>query len=202
MESLLKNGFIKSADFLLKNYFLKQNVDISGKMKGTVVEIKGKLDYLLKMISQVKKALVSLPVFMWGQSYESVVVHVKFSHRFDTPGCLDISEEKFEVRGRKLYYEARCMQLQQPINFIIDMNLYEEALDEGKVIKKGSVGTRVLEFKKTKRGIWRNLHDETEKFSRMQMRIWWELRDVYPDAMDEFSRILEGDEDDDEVGFC
>ena len=34
------------------------------------------------------------------------------------------------------------------------------------------------------------------------MRIWWELRDVYPDAMDEFSRILEGDEDDDEVGFC
>lgn len=58
MELLLKNGFLKSADYLLKNHFLKKNLDISGKMKATVSEIKSKLEYYLKMISQVKKALV------------------------------------------------------------------------------------------------------------------------------------------------
>jgi hypothetical protein len=58
MEYLLKNGYLKSADHLLKNYYLKQNIDISGKMKSTIVEIKNKLEHLLKMVSQVKKALV------------------------------------------------------------------------------------------------------------------------------------------------
>ena len=168
METLLRNGFLKSADFLLKNHFLKQSVDISGKMKVTIVEIKNRLEHLLKMISQVKKALVTLPVFMWGQSQDSIVVHVKFSHRFDTPGCLDISEEEFEVKNRKLYYRANCMQTHQPINFVIDINLFDDALDEGKVIRKGSVGTRVLEFKKKERKIWKNIHDDTEKFTRMQ----------------------------------
>lgn len=80
---------------------------------------------------------------MWGQSEESIVVHVKFSHRFDTPGCLEISEETFEVKNNKLYYQANCMQTHQPINFIIDLNLWADGIDEGKVIKKGSVGTRV-----------------------------------------------------------
>ena len=58
MEGLLQNGFLKSADHLLKSYFLKQNLDISGKMKGTITEMKNRLEHLLKMISQVKKALV------------------------------------------------------------------------------------------------------------------------------------------------
>ena len=80
---------------------------------------------------------------MWGQSEDSILLHVKFSHRFDTPGCLDISEEIFNVTGNKLYYQANCMQTHQPINFIIDVNLWADALEEGKVIKKGSVGTRV-----------------------------------------------------------
>lgn len=84
-----------------------------------------------------------MPVFMWGQSEDSIIIHVKFSHRFDTPGCLDISEETFEVKGKKLYYRANCMQTHQPIKFIIDLNLYGEAEEEGKVIRKGSVGTRV-----------------------------------------------------------
>lgn len=58
MGKLLQHGFLKSADHLLKNYFLKENMDISGKMKGSIAEVKGRLEYLLKMISQVKKALV------------------------------------------------------------------------------------------------------------------------------------------------
>lgn len=84
-----------------------------------------------------------MPVFMWGQSEDSILIHAKFSHRFDTPGCLDISEEIFEVKNKKLYYQANCMQTHQPINFIIDVNLYDDALEEGKIIRKGSVGTRV-----------------------------------------------------------
>lgn len=200
MDSLLKNGFLKSADFALKNYFLKQNVDISESMKSTILELKGRLEGLLKIISQVKKALVAMPVFMWGQSEESIFVHVKFSHRFDTPGCLDITEEIYEIKDNKLFYQANCMQTHQPINFILDINLFEEAVDEGKVIRKGSVGTRVLEFKKKSKTIWKNLHDDTEKFSRLQMRVWWELKDVYPQAMKQYSKMLEQDEEDDEVG--
>ena len=30
------------------------------------------------------------------------------------------------------------------------------------------------------------------------MRIWWELKDVHPKAMQEFQRLLESDEDEDD----
>lgn len=59
--------------------------------------------------------------------------------------------------------------------------------------------TQVLEFKKKVPEIWRNLHDETEKFSRMQMRIWWDLKEVYPKAMRKYQKLLDEDEEDDEV---
>lgn len=37
------------------------------------------------------------PVFKWGQSKRSVYLHVKYSHRFDAPGCLDIYNQKVEM---------------------------------------------------------------------------------------------------------
>jgi hypothetical protein len=56
-----------------------------------------------------------------------------------------------------------------------------------------------LEFKKKVPGIWRNIHDDTERFSRTQMRVWWELQDVYPAAMRKYQKLLEGEEEEDEV---
>jgi hypothetical protein len=58
MEHLLTKGFMKASDYLLKNYYLKENIDISNEIKKTVVVHKNRMDALVKMISHVKKPLM------------------------------------------------------------------------------------------------------------------------------------------------
>lgn len=58
MNYLIKRGFMKTADYLLKNYFLRENIDISQDIKKNIETYKRKLENLVKMISHVKKPLV------------------------------------------------------------------------------------------------------------------------------------------------
>lgn len=58
MEHLLTKGFMKAADHLLKNYYLKENIDISNDIKKTVMAHKNRMDAIVKMISHVKKPLM------------------------------------------------------------------------------------------------------------------------------------------------
>jgi len=138
-------------------------------------------------------------VFQWGQSHDKILMHVKFSHRFDTPGCLEISEEKLQVEGGKIKFEAFCIQTHQPIIFSLNLELKEELDSDKSFLRKESVGTMVLELQKKNTGIWRRLLLSKKKPKSLNMRIWWDMRDSHRSAMDEFSRLLEDDEDDEDA---
>lgn len=58
MNYLIKRGFMKSADYLLKNFFLREGIDISKDIKKNIEGYKAKLENLVKIISHVKKPLV------------------------------------------------------------------------------------------------------------------------------------------------
>ena len=58
MNFLLKRGFMKTADYLLKNYFLREGIDISKGIKKTIIAQKARLDEIIKMTAHVKKPLM------------------------------------------------------------------------------------------------------------------------------------------------
>ena len=55
---------------------------------------------------------------------------------------------------------------------------------------------------KTEKGIWKSLFYKNQKPNGMQLRVWWELRGQYPEAMSRYERMVEDDdEEDDDVSF-
>ena len=54
---LMKKGFFRVIDNLLKNYFLRESIDISKELKEAAQENKNRLDKIVNMISHVKKPL-------------------------------------------------------------------------------------------------------------------------------------------------
>lgn len=65
--------------------------------------------------------------------------------------------------------------------------------------RKESVGTMVLELQKETRGIWKNLFKGNKKPKRLAMRIWWDMRDAFPEAMKEYRRLLDEEEDEEDA---
>jgi hypothetical protein len=57
----------------------------------------------------------------------------------------------------------------------------------------------VLELQKEKSEIWKNLFQKSKKPKGMFMRIWWEMKNLYPDAMKQYSKLLEEDEDEEDA---
>lgn len=46
------------------------------------------------------------PVMKWGQNYTHVLIYVKYAHRFDSPGCIDVWGHNLTLTNSTLKYEA------------------------------------------------------------------------------------------------
>ena len=57
----------------------------------------------------------------------------------------------------------------------------------------------VLELHKSEPKIWKRLFLAKKKPRNLNMTIWWDLREAHREDMEEFSRLLEEDEDDEDA---
>lgn len=197
MVTLLKKGYFQTSDFLMKNWFLKKGIDIGDSLQKEVGSLKAHLDKLVSSVSDVKKTHSLSPVFKWAQSEDDILMIVKFAHRFDSPGCIDVKNEKMTVVDNLLVFEAYCVQANQPIDFKLQMLLGKDVDGGNASWKRDSVGTAVLTIPKVTKGeIWRDLLDKSfKKPPTMKVSVWWEVKDAYSSAMNKFSEMLEEDDD-------
>lgn len=69
------------------------------------LEILSLLERITNTLSSKREKQIVVPVFQWGQSKDSIVLQVKLSHRFGSPGCLDVtSDPVFNVDSNKLLF--------------------------------------------------------------------------------------------------
>lgn len=197
MVTLLKQGYFKTSDFLMKNWFLKKGIDIGDQLQREVGSLKSELDKLVQAVSNVKKNHTLNPVFKWAQSEDDILMLVKFAHRFDSPGCIDVKNERLTITDNNLVFEAYCVQANQPIDFKLDILMAKDVNGLEATWKKDSVGTAVITIPKTNKGeIWKEvLSSKFKKPPTMKVSVWWEVKDAYKSAMDKFSDLLEEDDD-------
>ena len=62
------------------------------------------------------------------------------------------------------------------------------------------MGTLVIHLKKKQKGIWKKLVEDKFNASNLQMKVWWELADVYPRAMQKYNQLIDKEDDKDKVG--
>jgi hypothetical protein len=189
----MKYGKIEVLDFYLnelskrgKEY--KENLEISlNTMLTQINDVYNKHKYSSNDYQEV------FPASKWAQSLDEIFIEVKFAHRHDSPGCLEIKDLKVELKEKSVKLIGYCVLGEVPIK----MNYYIETFD--KIDTKNSkhfvssVGRYQFNLKKKKsNNYWKQLLNDKMKIPN-NMRVWFEMKEKYQDQLSKY----EIDENDD-----
>ena len=193
IDTLMKYGKIEALDFYLnelskrgKEY--KENLEISlNTMLTQINDVYNKHKYSSSDYQEV------FPASQWAQSLDEIFIEIKFAHRHDSPGCLEIKDMKVELSEKSVKLIGYCVLGDVPIK----MNYYIETFD--KIDTKSSkhfissVGRYQFNLKKKKsNSYWKQLLNDKMKIPN-NMRVWFEMKEKYQDQLSKY----EVDENDD-----
>lgn len=148
------------------------------------------VEHLAVTISNFRPKMEVAPVMKWGQSDDEVHVFLKLSHRFDSPGCLELTKEpEVSVEGDRLRFRAECVQAQYPMIFVLDFALLREVA--GFRLERMSIGNYRLVLAKRAEEIWEDLFLHFDDRARFTVKVWYELEDRYPGPMERFYAKME-----------
>ena len=70
-------------------------------IRNSIAQVRHEQDNLLNIFNEVnlKSIPVISPAFRWAQSLTHVYLEVKFSTRFDSPACLDLFDQHYEIKN-------------------------------------------------------------------------------------------------------
>ena len=199
MVGLLRKSYFKAGDYLMKNFFIKNSINIESKLQTELQDVKKKLESLADSVGSVKKPQLVLPVFKWGQSFDEIFLLVRYAHRFDSPICSNTKDHRFSVKENMLNFAVECDQGNNPIFYNLNILMNKDVDGSKASWKPESAGTAVLTIPKTNKGeIWLNLLGTKgwTKPSAMKLQVWWELKGAHKAAMEKYSELLEEDDDD------
>ena len=150
----------------------------------TKADISRQMNTISVLLSSRKKQQAIAPIFKWGQSLGDVFLHLKLSHRFDAPGCLEVSSISAESSEGRLKFRSECVMASSPLSFSLDFALFKAA--KNVELQKESVGTYTLIISKETPEIWPDIFADFAERNGYKSRIWFELEDKYPKDMEEF----------------
>ena len=195
IDTLMKYGKIEVLDFYLnelskrgKEY--KENLEISlNTMLTQINDVYNKHKYSSNDYQEV------FPASKWAQSLDEIFIEVKFAHRHDSPGCLEIKDLKVELKEKSVKLIGYCVLGEVPIK----MNYYIETFDkiDTKISKHfvSSVGRYQFNLKKKKtNNYWKQLLNDKMKIPN-NMRVWFEMKEKYQEQLEKY----ENDEFDESI---
>ena len=132
------------------------------------------------------------PAFQWAQSMNHVFLEIKFAHRHDSPGCLEVNNQSVDIYKNIVIFKAYCVLGDVPIKFELKLNLFTDVSAEESTHGSRSVGRYQMTLKKQTPGMYwdRLLSDQTENPSNM--KVWFEMREKY---LDQIQQYIDDDEE-------
>jgi hypothetical protein len=97
------------------------------------------------------------------------------------------------------HFNCLGIQAETPIEFDLNFPLYRPIVPEQSVERSESVGTMVIHLRKKTKGIWKKLTADKFDASNLKLKIWWEIADIYPRAMEKYNELLDKQEDKEKV---
>ncbi len=123
---------------------------------------------------------------------DHVFIQIKFAHRHDSPGCLEVKNENVEVYKDMVIFNAYCVLGDVPIKFHLALKGWKEFSSKENTWGFGSVGRYHLTLKKKVSGMyWDKLIDD-ESETPNNMKVWWEMREKY---IDQIQHYIDDDEE-------
>ncbi|CAD8124844.1 unnamed protein product [Paramecium sonneborni] len=130
------------------------------------------------------------PIILWAQSKANILIKVKFAHRIDAPAYISVKNHQIQYLNHKLSISAESDQNNILTQFFLEIPLLND-IDKTIDWQVESVGTMVLNITKLESKLW--LHLSKNKNDKFQ--IWWDLKEQIGQDMEDFSKLLENQED-------
>ncbi len=132
------------------------------------------------------------PAFQWAQSMNHVFLEIKFAHRHDSPGCLEVKNQEVDIFGNLVIFKAYCVLGDVPIKFELKLELFIDVAPEESTHGSGSVGRYHITLKKKEGGMyWDNLLSSNMD-KPYNMKVWFEMREKY---IDQIQQYIDDDEE-------
>jgi hypothetical protein len=124
-----------------------------------------------------------------------IYIQIKFAHRHDSPGCLEIKNQSVEIYKNMVYFKGYCVLGDVPIKFELNLELFADVDKEGSTWDFSSVGRFQLTLKKQMAQMYwdRLLRDPNE--NPHNMKVWFEMRAKFEDQIQSYM------DEDDEAEF-
>ena len=136
-----------------------------------------------------------VPAVQWAQNMTHIFLEIKFSHRHDSPGCLEVNDLYINISNNSLLLNAECILGDIPIKFELDFECLYEFDQNMSTYKPGSVGRYQLFIKKKENKYWdRLLLNETDTPSNL--RVWFEMKNKYDEQIKKYEKNKEIDDSD------
>ena len=136
-----------------------------------------------------------IPAVQWAQNMSYIFLEVKFSHRHDSPGCLEVNNLNINISNNSLLLNAECVLGDIPIQFELDFNCLYDFEKNMSTYKPGSVGRYQLFIKKKENKYWDRLL-KNENDTPTNLRIWFEMKNKYDDQLKKYEKNKEIDDND------
>ena len=135
------------------------------------------------------------PASRWAQSMDDVFIEIKFAHRHDSPGCLEIKNLKVELKEKSIKLIGYCILGDVPIKMNYNVKLWSKINVKASRHFESSVGRYQFNLKKKQSNTyWEKLLDEKMRIPQ-NMRIWFEMKEKYQEQISKY----EIDENDDNI---
>ena len=193
IDILIKNGKIDPLDVYLselakKGIRYRESLEMSiNTMKKTLEEIHNKHRF-----DEVEYQTV-FPAFQWAQSMDDVFLELKFSHRHDTPGCLEMKNMNVDIQNNTVTFVGYCVLGDVPIKIDFFINTWKGINITESSHRFGSAGRYQITLRKAESGMyWDKLLADGSPIPT-NMRVWFEMKDKFEEQL---KKCEEKDEED------
>ena len=200
----------------------KRVAQAESTIRNSIAQVRHEQDSLLNIFNEVnsKSIPVISPAFRWAQSLTHVYLEVKFSTRFDSPACLDLFDQHYEIKNvtaidsieeevgqsqrldsgqkvtrQRILMTAMCRNDKTLLKYQLSLDLNGSVLAEPEsYFETQSVGRIYVSLTKT--------HDDSnKKWSGLlssasvkpnNMNVWW-------DMLEKYEKDLQSDLDDEKA---
>ena len=211
IKSLLKNSsncintLIKNVKLLsLEKYLslLKKNkINFSSSLEISINSFKKKLkDLHNKYKYSINEYKIISPAFQWAQSLNDIYIEIKFSHRLDSPGCLELNNLNVTIKNESVNLIGYCILGDVPIKINFYIETFQEIDFENSTHGFfGLIGKYQIKLRKKNLGMFwdKLLKDGSINFSNMG--IWFEMKEKFENEIKKFEEQIDKEKFDQEV---
>ena len=178
IDILVKNGKLDELDYYL-NELAKKGIQYRENLSLSINTMKKALDEIHnKHRFEVKEYQTISPAFKWAQSLEDVFIEIKYAHRHDSPGCLEIKDMDIHIKNDSVSFVGFCVLGDVPIKIDFKIDTFKGLNVSECTHGAGSVGRYQITLKKSEKSFWKKLLKD-EFPVPPNMRVWFEMKEKY-----------------------